>query len=321
MNETPPFLLLAAVILLIFLAVGVFAAILVYFQRAQSRKQPEQSPAQAPPQHRAEPAPAPVPEKPEEAPPLSLGELPAHPGEVMRVLRDEQTGRTIIKVGEEQYAHIREIKDPQVGRRVLWAIADLIRFTGGMAANPQALRTISQDAPPAPPRPEVASEQASLAAGGARAEALPAEETSPQADRPSRSLASEPRGEQDTSSEASGLLERLSRQEDSNGMGKDLQAARGRGDIVDFFRRGFEAQVSSTATPAPGSFIDEIEEILQERIRHLRAPPSQEVHVKTGADGTLQITVGVNVYPSPDHVPEPEIRQLIKSAVAEWEKR
>jgi hypothetical protein len=306
MNETSPFLLLAGVILLIFLAVGVFAAILVYLQRGQSRKQPEQSPAQAPLQPRARPAPVPVPEKPEETPSLSLGELPAHPGEVMRVLRDEQTGRTIIQVGEEQYAHIREIKDPQVGRRVLWAIADLIRFTGGMAANPQALRTIAQDTLPSRPGPE----------------ALLAEETPPQADRPSQPLAGGPREEQDTSPEASALLERLSRQEGGYGSGiEDLEAARGRGGIVDFFRRGFEAQPSSAAAPVSTSFIDEIEGILQARIRRLRAPLSQEVHVRTGADGTLQITVGVQVYPSPDQVPEPEIRQLIKSAVAEWEKR
>ena len=35
----------------------------------------------------------------------------------------------------------------------------------------------------------------------------------------------------------------------------------------------------------------------------------------------LEIEVGVNRYSNPDDVRDPEIRKLIKAAVAEWEKR
>jgi hypothetical protein len=58
----------------------------------------------------------------------------------MRVLRDPGSSRVLVEVGGRRYERLREIEDAQVGRRVLWAIADLVRFTGGMATNPRAVR-------------------------------------------------------------------------------------------------------------------------------------------------------------------------------------
>ena len=67
--------------------------------------------------------------------------------------------------------------------------------------------------------------------------------------------------------------------------------------------------------------IEDVEEILQERIQALPTPLPCAVHVLTGPDGTLQIEVGLDTYSTSDEVPDPEIRQLIKDAVAEWERR
>jgi hypothetical protein len=64
--------------------------------------------------------------------------------EVMRVLRDPDSGRVLVEVEGRRYEHIREIEEAQAGRRVLWAIADLIRFTGGMATNARAVRSASE---------------------------------------------------------------------------------------------------------------------------------------------------------------------------------
>ena len=91
--------------------------------------------------------------------------------------------------------------------------------------------------------------------------------------------------------------------------------------MFEFFRRGFQPAASNPPVARPTSFIDEIEAILQQRIAALPAPLPREVHVKTGPDGMLRIAVGLDTYSSPDQVPEPEIRDLIKAAVAEWEKR
>ena len=87
-----------------------------------------------------------------------------------------------------------------------------------------------------------------------------------------------------------------------------------------FFSRPFSGPTVEPL-PGPSIFVDEIEEILQGYIQGRPTPLPYEIHVKSGEDGTLQIEVGLDVYSSPDEVPDPKVRQLIKSAVAEWENR
>lgn len=148
--SVPPGVLLAGVIFLLLLAVGIFAAVIIYLGKGSSDERPEPAAAERPAQER----PAAV------VPPAAApAEAPAHPGEVMRVIRDEATGRLLVEVEGRRYASIREIEDARVGRRVLWAIADLVRFTGGMATNPQAMRSIGEPpaAGPAAPPPTTAS--------------------------------------------------------------------------------------------------------------------------------------------------------------------
>ncbi|MBN1642615.1 MAG: hypothetical protein JXA09_15375 [Anaerolineae bacterium] len=160
MNETPQSLLLFGVIFLLLLFVAIFAATIVYLGRGQSRKR-TQAPAVQTPAVQTPGAQTPAVQTPgAQTPgartpgPEATGatqspeiEQPAQPGEVMRVIRDEQTGQVMVEIGGQRYTHIRQIQDARVGRRVLWAIADLVRFTGGMATNPQAVRTaIASDA-------------------------------------------------------------------------------------------------------------------------------------------------------------------------------
>jgi hypothetical protein len=256
-------LLLGALIFLIVLAVAIFVATLAYFGRAQSRQRAEQERPASPEPPQAEGEPAVPPPQQEPALPAALQETPARPGEVMRVIRNERTGQVSIEVEGQQYTHLREIEDPRVGRRVLWAIADLLRFTGGMAANPQAVRSAAQQV--------------------AQDERTPAPAQEPLA-------------------------------------GPSMSAAGSRYSMVEFFRRGFEPS-PATSPSGTSSFIDEIEAILQVHIQRRPTPLPYEVHVTTGPDTRLQIRVGQDVYGSPDEVPDLEVRELIRAAVAEWEGR
>ena len=284
--ETPTFLLLGVVVVLILLAVGIFVLILVYLQRSQSKKQPSQAQpnrADLPPSQeaptvigeadagRGQPAQAQAPAGGAMlAAQSDLSYKPAHPGEVMRVIRDQKTGRVVVEIDGQPYTHIREIKDAQTGRRVLWAIADLVRFTGGMATNPQAVRTVTES-----------EEEPSAASSSPPPPAPLADALEPTSASP---------------------------------------VPRQRYNMVDFFRRGFQRE-PSVPEFQPSSFVDEIEAILQTYIAARPTPLDQEVHVKTGEGGKLQIQVGLDVYGSSDEVPDPEIQELIKTAVAEWEKR
>ena len=89
--------------------------------------------------------------------------------------------------------------------------------------------------------------------------------------------------------------------------------------MMGFLRRR-KPQTAAEETEEAGTFIDEIEAILQRMISSAPTPPSEAVHVGTGPDGGLQIQVGLRHFSSADEVPDPTIRDLIKAAVKEWER-
>jgi hypothetical protein len=91
--------------------------------------------------------------------------------------------------------------------------------------------------------------------------------------------------------------------------------------MSEFFRRGLSPAPSTGAPPQPSSFIDQIEAILQARLRSLNEPLPHEVHVSAGPEQRLQIRVGREVYGSIDEVPDPKVRACIQAAVNEWERR
>ncbi len=311
MDETPTALLLGGVIFLILLAVGVFVATLMYLQRAQSEKQRQNARPGRPQVSAAGKGRPPVSDRIGRA--ATPTEADKHatqassPGEIMRVIRDERTGRVLVEVGGQRYAHIKEIKDAQVGRRVLWAIADLIRFTGGMVASPQAMRAARVEA--RSPGGGRAVPRTTPARARSAVQPTPPAVKEPSPVPPSNKEELPPRPPASAPSAVTPETTAFSSQ------------PKARYNIVEFFRRGFQPREPVEPLPAPTSFVDEIEEILQRRIAERTTPLSRSVHVRTGPEGLLQIVVGVEVYDSADDIPYPEIKSLIKAAVAEWERR
>jgi len=342
MGETSPVWLLIGVIALILVAVAIFVGTLVYLQRAQSSKQAQEGSPRPQPQPPEKPLADPLAQAPLQVAAPPPAETPASPGEVMRVIRDERTGRVLVEVDGQRYTHIREISDAQVGRRVLWAIADLVRFTGGMATNPQAVRGAAQE------RNEVASPERALPtrevqAGLTLASGTPEREVQPGEGRTREVEVAEREGaptsappvaqpvapaESAATSRPTERVGRLDGPAPANATQPwaasvtDTPATEARGpSILEFFRRGFQPAAVVGPAAQPGSFIDEIEAILQQHISSRGTPLPYDVHVKTGPHGALQIEVGPNVYGSPEQIPDPEVKELIKTAVAEWEKR
>jgi len=323
-QEISPGLILGVLGVLIGLGVVIVVAWLAYSRRSRSDEQEEtqpsiqQQPRPQQPQPVASSQPADAPVQRAEAPvqtadvPVQRAVAPARPGEVMRVIRDEKTGRVLVEVDGKQYAHIREIADAQVGRRVLWAIADLVDFTGGMATNRQAIRSVAQ-AQPALPREPVQQPRPAAPAPVPAADPMVSSDSvldrleaasAPEPEPPALGPAPTPRAR--ASYEPSVLPP-----EEKPRQGYSL---------VNYFRQGFEKSAPAAPMPSPTSFIDEIEEILQAHIRRLPSPLPVEVHVRTGSDGSLQIEIGMDAYSSAEDVPDPQIRQLIQGAVSEWEK-
>lgn len=268
---TSPFLLLGAMIGLVGLAIAVFVVTLLYL-RGQDREKSAQRRA-------GQRAPEPLAAAPEHSPGdvPAEGQDPARRDEVMCVLYDPSRSRVLVEVEGRRYERLREIEDAQVGRRVLWAIADLVRFTGGMATNPRAVRSASEGVVR-----EAGSPGAAPGASVARPSPLPllpTAETAP----PSPAK-----------------------------LGQAMSA---------FFQRGFTPASAGSTAARPGSFIDQIEAILQEKLLEVDFPPAYEIHVAAGPEQRLQIQVGREFYASIDEVPNLQARALIQAAVDEWERR
>jgi hypothetical protein len=212
--------------------------------------------------------------------------------EIMRVLRDEDTGAIVVEVGGRRYRQLIEIRDGRIGNQVLEAIADLIKFTGGIITGQWAAASVTP--------------------------AVPTREMPPQSQvvepvSPPRAVDVEPTG----SDEEEAFLRRLREGDLQVGetLPKEAQPS-----IMGYFTRRRKPQAAAEGTGAGGTFIDEIETILQRMISTAPTPPSEEVHVRTGPDGSLQIQVGGQYFSSADEVPNPAIRDLIKAAVKEWER-
>lgn len=219
--------------------------------------------------------------------------LPMGVREVMRVLRNEDTGAIIVEVEGNRYRRLTEIRDGRIGNQVLGAIADLVKFTGGIV--------------------------------GGQWTATSAPTSVPTGERPSQPQVVEPTSSPQTvavqppdSDEGEAFLHRL--REGDLQIGKTPPAREPQPGGMGFFRRR-KPQVATEETGSGGTFIDEIEEILQRMISTAPMPPDEAVHVGTSPDGSLRIQVGMRYFSSADEVPDPTIRDLIKAAVKEWERK
>jgi len=217
--------------------------------------------------------------------------------EVLRLLRDRVTGALIVEVEGQQYRALRGIKDERVGRQVLQAAADLVRFTGVLQPQGQA----------EPPQPSLLS-TAEPSPTDFPVPSPPVLEQSPPVPR----TPAPPSVERE-------FLQSLVHQERP----KEEEAQKPSISPLEFFRRSFTARRRARVQddmPSPRSFVEEIEEILQRFLRTYPSVISKEVHVGTGWGGGIRIQVENEFYDTPDDIPDPEIRGILKAAIQEWEK-
>lgn len=76
---------------------------------------------------------------------------------------------------------------------------------------------------------------------------------------------------------------------------------------------------SRITTGSSGSFVDDIENIIQRRCREQGI--DMPVHLRTDGQGIVRVEVDGVLYDSPGDIPEIAIRELIRAAVGEWETR
>jgi hypothetical protein len=68
------------------------------------------------------------------------------------------------------------------------------------------------------------------------------------------------------------------------------------------------------------SIVAQVDEILQEKLEN-NSLAKRGISMKDSLDGGLRVWVGIQQFTSIDEVPDPEIRQLLRESVEEWERR
>jgi len=178
-------------------------------------------------------------------------------------------GELAVFVQGLRYQHLREIRDPQLGKETITAIKRVLEFAEGWlpalrqepSAPPLAAPTLSA-APTAPSVDEV-----TFLSQLRQADIFPQEPppTSLFARRPRKSKTSKP--------------------------------------------------PLPMSTPA-----DEIDKLVQERIKDRPDIPHGSLSVATAADGGLSIHVGLQTFTQVDSIPDPQVRAIIQDAIREWKE-
>jgi hypothetical protein len=78
------------------------------------------------------------------------------------------------------------------------------------------------------------------------------------------------------------------------------------------------AEAKPAAPQPPKSMVEQINTILDRKLQE-KPEPSRAVRLVEASGGGIKVYVGIDSYNAIDDVPDAEIRQLIREAVAEWE--
>ncbi|RMF04699.1 MAG: hypothetical protein D6768_02630 [Chloroflexi bacterium] len=85
---------------------------------------------------------APQPENQADVPPAAQPDLQTQPQELLRLLRDPQSGRLIVEVGGQQFYRLSDIADKKMGHFVLKIAAHLLAFTNGVIVTDAGMKSI-----------------------------------------------------------------------------------------------------------------------------------------------------------------------------------
>jgi len=257
--------------------------------------------------------PSPIPLLP---PPMATNPENAH--EVLRVLRDNLTGRLVVEIAGRRYERIQDIRDANIGRGFVMTLRDLQKFLTGSQSATGSLPPIPLPAPqpaPQPQRPagpplttssqQPAASRAQLPEMERKGQPLAATFGQPAATG-NPPPAPNPQSSSPSPAPAHPTLSELPPiQKPSMNPFKQAKVLR---------------ELEKLQGPPPKSIPEQIDEILQEKMA--RTPHrGRGCRVYLGPKGNVIFDLDGKSYEGVDEVPDPEVRTIIRAAVAEWEKK
>ena len=223
------------------------------------------------------------------------------PVELLRLLRDSHSGQLIVEVSGEQYTKLADITDKKIGQFVLNVAAHFLAFTNGVIVTDAGIKNLGTPKVAVVPQPVVEP----LSDSGPSPAA-----PQPQPDSLEQPLIPKPSPEAEAAFLASIQAMPLSEPPKPQKTGS-------------FFSFG-KSSTSSASQLSGGlglNLAEEINEIVQNRLRYSPLAENYRVDIQTEPSGGIRIVVNGQIYSGADDVPDTEIRNLIKASIKEWEDR
>jgi hypothetical protein len=233
------------------------------------------------------------------------------PGEMLRLMSKSEQDRFCVHVAGQCYRQLVDVTERETGRYILEAITRVLQFSNGVLATNDGVGVVP--VPPLgadvwAPLPAVIAPDSSVSnsatARATLAPSLDSQPTQPSDVTPSGSGAQA--GERD-------VLDLIMSQTPPSQSPTPVE----RPSLAASIRR---MRKGTSAEPLPSlDLAGEIDRIFQSKL--LAAGMGvRDARVETNPDGGVRIRIGTACYDSPDEVPDPHLRDMLKLSILEWER-
>jgi len=229
--------------------------------------------------------------------------------EVMRLMSDPDQDHFCVHVLERYFHRLVDVSERETGQYILEAITRLLQFSSGTLATndgvglvpvpPLRLDAYTPLPKSTPPNSQISESTAS--------DIVDIDSQSTQLSHPSPD-SGEPINDEER------FLQQLRSQSPLAQAETPIQ----RPSLIGSLRRIRQEESSSETLPSL-NLADEIDRIFQSKLIAL-GKASTDAKVETNADGGVRIRIGMVYYDSPDEVPDPHLRDMLKLSIAEWEQ-
>jgi membrane protein implicated in regulation of membrane protease activity len=209
-------------------------------------------------------------------------------GRFLSLVRDVVGGPLQVEIGGAKYRNLADIKDTQLKRQVVNAAMELIQFTGVLGGDVTAPAPIEKT-------------------GSWREDLRENSQVELQRIRPALADEEAPPAPEEIEQRFLNLLAQMGQ----------APPPLEKPSIIGAIRRRM-AKVSDV--DQHGTFVDDIEAIVQRRIQLIPALAGRDLHVRAGPGGTVRFVFEGQEYESLEQVPNLTARQLIQDAIQEWDE-
>jgi len=216
-------------------------------------------------------------------------------GQILSLVRSEVGAALGVEIGGVTYSSLAEIEDPQLKRQVIGAALELVQFTGALgqtavAPDPAPLDATSSWREDLRESSRIELERIRAGASGS---------------------GNRLRSDQRTDRVEAQFLNLLAEMGQAPPPEKPSVAGALR-------RRRQPKKPEEEGSPG---FVDEIEEIVQRRLRILPALAGRDLHVRLGDGGLVSFAFEGAEYGRLEEIPNLTAQQLVRDAIAEWDEK